>query len=391
MIEILSGAQELFEYTRNLRRDFHRHPELGFEEVRTSGIVANELIDLGLDVKTAVARTGVVGLLDSGKAGPTILLRFDMDALPVTEENDKDYSSKNPGVMHACGHDGHTSIGLTVARLLCQHRDKISGKVKFAFQPAEEGWGGAERMVLEGVLRNPKVDLAMGLHLWNDKTIGWMGIPQGPIMGASDTFTITIKGKGGHGAVPNRVVDPVLAAGQVINGVQTIVSRNISPLESVVISITTLKGGKAFNVIPSEVELQGTIRTYKPRIRDLVLERFRQVVHGACNTVGCMAEIDIRSITPAVFNDYEIAKQIQAVAEELFGKESVDKEYRTMGAEDFSYIMKEVPGCFILLGSANPEKGLDYPHHHPKFDFDEDVLPYGVALLTASTIKLGKR
>ena len=387
---ILSEAQDQFEYTRSLRRDFHQHPELGFEEVRTAGIIARELSELGLDVKTEIARTGVVGLLDSGKPGPTILLRFDMDALPVMEENETDYKSQNPGVMHACGHDGHTSIGLTAAKLLCGHRDELQGKVKFAFQPAEEGWGGAERMVLEGVLRNPQVDIAMGLHLWNDKPIGWMGIPQGPIMGASDVFTITIQGKGGHGAVPNRVVDPVLAAGQVITGVQTVISRNVSPLESAVISITTLKGGKAFNVIPSQIELQGTIRTFKPEIRDLVLERFRQVVHGSCNTVGCMADINIRSITPAVFNDYAIARQVQEIAREIFGKDAVDKEYRTMGAEDFSYIMREVPGCFILLGSANSEKGLDFPHHHPKFDFDEDVLPHGVALITAATLRLSK-
>jgi amidohydrolase len=389
MDKILRAAHDLFVYTRDLRRDFHKHPELGFEEKRTAGIVADTLIDLNLEVVTGVARTGVTGLLETGRPGPNILLRSDMDALPITEENDTPYASTNPGVMHACGHDGHTAIGLTVARLLTQHKDELCGTVKFAFQPAEEGWGGAERMVLEGVLRNPKIDLAMGVHLWNDKPIGWMGIPQGPIMGASDVFTVKIKGKGGHGAVPDRVIDPILATGQIITALQTVISRNVSPLESAVISITGLQsGGKAFNIIPSEVEMRGTIRTFKPLVRELVIERFHQVIHGAANTVGCMAEINVRSITPAVTNHYEIAAQVQDVAVSLFGTEAVDKEYRTMGAEDISYIMREVPGCFMLIGSANATKGLDMPHHHPQFDFDEDVLPNAVALLTAATLRL---
>ncbi len=391
MQNILQAAQELFEYTRDLRRDFHKHPELGFEEKRTAKIVAETLSELGLEVKTGIARTGVTGLLETGRTGPNILLRSDMDALPVTEENNIPFASQNPGVMHACGHDGHTAIGLTVARLLVKYREKLCGRVKFAFQPAEEGLGGAERMVLEGVLRNPKIDLALGVHLWNDKPIGWLGIPQGPVMGASDVFTIKIKGKGGHGAVPDRVVDPILATGQIITALQTVISRNVSPLESAVISITGLQsGGKAYNVIPSKVELRGTIRTFKPLVRELVIERFHQVIHSAANTVGCVAEINVRSITPAVTNHYEIAAQVQDTAQQLFGSEAVDKEYRTMGAEDMSYIMREVPGCFMLIGSANAAKGLDMPHHHPRFDFDEDVLPNAVALLTAATIRLSK-
>ncbi len=384
----LSTAQNLFETTRALRRDFHQHPELGFEEKRTAAIVAQHLTDLGFDVKTGVARTGVIGVLEGRQPGPVILLRFDMDALPLTEENETEYASQNPGVMHACGHDGHTAIGLTVANILAQNRDQFTGTVKFAFQPAEEGWGGAERMVLEGLLRNPKVNIALGLHLWNDQPLGWIGIPRGPIMGASDIFTVKIRGKGGHGAIPDRVLDPVLATGQVITAIQTVISRNVSPLESAVISITAVNGGSAFNIIPAEIELKGTIRTFKPYVRELVIERFRQVIHGAANTVGCQAEIKIRSITPAVINDDDLARSVQETATALFGAEAIDRDYRTLGAEDMSYIMREVPGCFILMGSANAEKGLDFPHHHPRFDFDEDVLPGAVALLTAATIQL---
>jgi amidohydrolase len=268
MTDYLAEANELFEYTRQLRRDFHAHPELGFQEVRTAGVVASELKDLGLEVTPRIAETGVVALLEGNKAGPVVLLRFDMDALPITEETGAEYASQTPGIMHACGHDGHTAIGLTVARLLRNHRRELAGTVKLVFQPAEEGLGGAERMVAEGVLENPRPDLALSLHIWNDSPLGWLGIVKGPVMAASEVFTVTITGKGGHGALPHLAVDPVLAAAHTITAVQSIVSRNVPPLKSGVVSFTALSGGEAFNVIPNTVQLKGTIRTFEQGVRE---------------------------------------------------------------------------------------------------------------------------
>ena len=273
MPNYLLEAETLFPYTQTLRRDFHQHPEIGFQEVRTASIVARELRELGLEVSTGIAETGVVAMLEGERPGPTALLRFDMDALPVTEETGAEYASLTPGVMHACGHDGHTAIGLTVARLLHAHRDELAGTVKLVFQPAEEGLGGAKRMVAEGVLANPRPDLSLALHLWNDKPFGWIGVTPGPAMAASGRFQITITGSGGHGAAPHLTHDPVVAAAQIITALQTIVSRNVRPLDSAVVSVTAIEAGDAFNVIPSTAVLKGTFRTYRPEVEALLKAR----------------------------------------------------------------------------------------------------------------------
>jgi amidohydrolase len=267
MVNIVDEANELFDYTQDLRRDFHRHPELGFKEIRTANIVNKELSNMGLEVKTGVGQTGVVALIEGKNPGPVVLIRFDMDALPIKEETNADYASTNPGVMHACGHDGHVAIGLTVARLLNKHRSEFSGTVKLVFQPAEEGLGGAEWMIRDGVLQSPQPDFALALHVWNEKPVGWIGIVPGPVMAAADTFSIKILGKGGHGAVPNLCNDPILAAAQVVNLLQGIVSRNVSPLKSAVVTVASIHGGEAFNVIPPDVELKGTLRTFEPLMR----------------------------------------------------------------------------------------------------------------------------
>jgi amidohydrolase len=384
MPDFFREAQDLFEYTRELRRDFHRHPEMGFQEVRTAGIVARELNSLGLEVTTGIGKTGVVGLLEGDKPGAVILLRFDMDALPINEETGAEYASQNPGVMHACGHDGHTAAGLAVARLLRMHREELSGAVKLVFQPAEEGLGGAQGMIAEGILENPKPDRVLGMHLWNERPVGWLGISDGPVMAAAEIFQLRLAGKGGHGALPNLAIDPVVAAAQVINGLQTIASRNVSPLQSAVISITMVRAGETFNVIPATAELQGTIRTFEPEVRQQVLERFRQIVHGVGSALGCEVEIDLRSLTPAVINDPEIASQVRQTANHLLPQCPIEAAYRTMGSEDFAFVMQKIPGCFIFVGSANPERGLDASHHHPRFDFDEAALPNAVALMAAS-------
>ncbi len=264
MNDFLAEAQALFEYTQSMRRDFHAHPELGFQEVRTAGIVTRELTALGLEVHPGVGGTGVVALLEGSKPGPVVLVRADMDALPIHEETGASYASQNEGVMHACGHDGHTAVLLTVAKMLTAHRNEFSGTVKFMFQPAEEGMGGAEKMLESGILDNPKVDVALALHVWNEKPVGWIGISSGPAMAGAEIFKIKVVGKGGHGAVPHLAVDPILAAAQIVSALQGIVSRNIAPLQTAVVSVCTIHGGETFNVIPPAVEMTGTIRTFEP-------------------------------------------------------------------------------------------------------------------------------
>ena len=390
MNKIAKQAQELFPYTQMLRRDFHMHPELGFQEVRTAGIVANELRDLGLEVHTGIAETGVVALVKGQHPGPVLLVRFDMDALPVQEETGAEYASQTPGIMHACGHDGHTAIGLTVARILNAHRNQIHGTVKLVFQPAEEGIGGAKRMVEEGVLENPRPDSTLALHLWNVKPLGWLGIAPGPLMDASETFGITITGKGGHGASPHKTADPLYAAAQIVTALQSIVSRNVPPLETAVVSVTSIHSGTTFNVIPQTAELQGTIRTFNPEIRKKVLSRFREIATGVADALNCTAEVQIEDVTPAVINDPEITHRVQQVAQQLFPDAKIDTDARTMGSEDMAFMMEDIPGCYFFIGSANSARGLDAAHHHPRFDFDESALTTGAALMSAVVLDLLK-
>lgn len=390
MPDFIKEAEDLFEYTRALRRDFHMHPELGFQEVRTAGIVAKELNQLGLEVSTGIAETGVVAMIEGGKPGPVVLCRFDMDALPITEETGAEYASTNPGVMHACGHDGHTAIGLTVARLLQQHREDLSGTVKLVFQPAEEGLGGAERMVKEGVLDGPRPDYSLSLHLWNEKPYGLIGVTPGPAMAAAESFEITLTGKGAHGASPHQGIDPILAAAQVVTALQSIVSRNVRPLEAAVVSVTAIEGGTTHNVIPPAVRMKGTIRSYLPEVRELVHRRFGEIVKGVAASMGCEAEYVIFDITPAVVNDEKMAGHVQEVVKRLLPADGLETDYRTMGAEDMAYMMDDIPGCYFFVGSANDEKGLNYGHHHPKFDFDERALPKAAALMAAAAADLLK-
>ncbi len=396
MERLLEEARSLFEYTRALRRDFHMHPELGYQEIRTSTIVAQELEALGLEVQRGVAKTGVVALLEGSRPGPVILLRFDMDALPIQEETGVPYASQTPGVMHACGHDGHTAIGLTVARLLHAHRHELAGTIKLVFQPAEEGlcgeeMGGAERMIAEGVLENPRPNFALALHLWNEKPLGWLGIAAGPVMAGAEWFRIRVQGKGGHGAVPHLATDPLLAASHIVAALQSIVSRNVAPLQSAVVSVTMFHAGDAFNVIPQTAHLEGTIRTFEPQVRERVLQRFEEIVKNVSHAMGCQAEIQLRPVTPAVINDSNVAEQVQTVARRLLPQAELDtRPYVTMGAEDMGFVLQQVPGCYFFVGSANGERGLNHPHHHPRFDFDEEALPGAVALMAAAALQLGR-
>lgn len=376
-------AEKLSDYTISLRRDFHQHPELGYQEFRTAKIVAEELREMGIEALTGIAETGVVGLLDTGRKGAVVLLRFDMDALPILEETGAEYQSQNAGVMHACGHDGHTAVGLTVARMLARQREKLRGKVKFVFQPAEEGLGGAARMVKEGVLEDPRPDVVLGMHVWNEKPLGWFGISEGAVMSAAEVFRLSVKGKGGHGAIPHFAIDPILASGQIINALQSVVSRNVAPLDAAVVSVTSIHGGETFNVIPPKVEMQGTIRTMEADVREKVLERFSAIIHQTARAMGCEAEVETRLLTRSVVNHPDVTKRVREVARDLFPDAVVDERFRTMVSEDMSFIMQDIPGCFIFVGSANEKEGRNAPHHHPKFDIDEKALTMGAGLIAS--------
>ena len=385
----LAEASSLFEYSQQLRRDFHQHPELGFEEYRTAEIVNRELKTFGLDkIDTEFAKTGVVGLLKGDKPGPVLMLRFDMDALPITEETGAIYASQNPGVMHACGHDAHVAIGLTVAKILAAHKKELSGTVKFVFQPAEEGRGGAALMVEEGILENPKPDYILAAHVWNEKPFNWIGITPGPLMAGCERFQVVITGSGGHGASPQLTVDPVIAACHLVTALQTITSRNIAPLEHVVLSVTTIHGGTAFNIIPPKVEITGTIRTFTPEVRNTVITRFNEITERMSEAMGCTVETEIERITPAVKNDPEMTKRVYDIAAKLFPEADLVNNELTMGSEDYAYMVENIPGCYIFMGSGNKEKGWDSPHHHPHFNIDERVLMSSVALITASAYGL---
>ncbi|HEY44085.1 MAG TPA: amidohydrolase [Anaerolineae bacterium] len=371
-----------------LRRDFHRHPELGFQEHRTAGVVAEAMTDLDLEVHTGIAETGIVALMVGGKPGPTVLLRFDMDALPVQEETGAPYASTHDGVMHACGHDGHTAIGITVAKLLHEHRASLPGVVKFVFQPAEEGMGGAERMVAEGVLENPRPDYSLAMHLWNDKPRGWIGIKPGPIMAGAEMFEIVIRGKGGHGAAPHQAIDPVLAAAQITIALQSVVSRNVDPRKSAVVSVTQFQAGEAFNIIPSHAIIRGTIRTFTPEVRDLVLQRVEEVSRGVAKAMGCDTKIEITQLTPPVVNDHAVARMLKSLAESMFPEATIDTNEFTMGSEDMAFLMEGIPSAYLFVGSSDSSRNLDAPHHNPHFDFDEAVLPIASSLVAASAWRL---
>lgn len=368
--------RELIEWRRNI----HQYPELAYQEKRTSEIVARRLSEFGYPIQKNVAGTGVVGLLKGRGGGKTLLVRADMDALPVREENEVEYKSKNEGVMHACGHDGHTAILLMTAKKLMGEKN-LRGNIKFVFQPAEEGGNGALKMIEEGVLENPKVDGALGLHLWNNLPVGKVAITPGPILAAVDEFTLKIIGKGGHGAMPETTIDPIVTAGQAITALQTIVSRNVSPLETVVLTIGAIHGGTAFNVIANEVVMKGTVRTYSMKVRDEISKRFEEIVKGVTSAMGASYQLDYRQVCLPTVNDFSMTEFARRVAVEVVGEENIVVGERTMGGEDFSFFLNRVPGCFILVGSRNESKGFSHSHHSSRFNFDEEALGIGVEIM----------
>jgi amidohydrolase len=375
-----------------LRRDFHRHPELAHQEHRTAGIVAEHLQTLGLDeVRTGVGQTGVVGVLKGGRPGRTVMLRADMDALPLTEaDRGQAYQSVNHGTHHACGHDGHTAILLTTAELLVARRRDLPGTVTFVFQPAEERVGGAEGMLEDGALE-PRPDACFGLHLWNDLEVGRVDARAGPVYASADAFVITLSGPGGHAAMPHQVPDPVLASAQLIVAVQTLVSRDSPPMEPAVLTIGSVHGGTAPNIIPTRVELQGTLRVFEPALRERLLGRLREQVNCIASAFRVEAELRMTESCPACVNDADMSELVHSVAESVVGPPHVLAQTRTTGADDMSLFLEAVPGCYFFVGSANAGRGLSSPHHSPTFDFDERALDIGVQVLTSSALAFLER
>ena len=358
-----------------LRRDLHQNPEMAWAEHRTAARVVAFLEGAGLELRT-VATTGVLAT-SRGAEGRTVLLRVDMDGLPIQEQGDVPYASRVPGVMHACGHDGHTAMGAAAARVLAGRRP--GGTVRVLFQPAEEGESGAQRVIADGALEG--VDVALGIHLWNELPVGTIGVKAGPLMAAVDRLRVVVRGRGGHGGHPHRSADPVTAAAHVVVALQTIVAREVSPLQSAVVTLGAIHGGQAFNVIPDEVTLTGTVRTFDPELRRSMPERIRRIATGVAEALQCEAKVEVRPGNPAVVNDAAVAALARRAAARVVGDERVVEPEPTMGGEDMAVYFERVPGCFVFVGSANPARGLDQPHHSPRFDFDEEALAIGCEFL----------
>ena len=363
------------------RRSLHQRPELGFKEQLTAQFIAQKLQEWGIDHKTGIATTGIVATIASNYPGPVLAIRADMDALPVQEENDVPYCSQHDGIMHACGHDGHIAIALGTAYYLSQHREYFTGTIKIIFQPAEEGPGGAKPMIEEGVLKNPDVDAIIGLHLWNNLPIGTVGVRTGALMAAVECFRCTILGKGGHGAMPHQTVDSVVVSAQIVNALQTIVARNVDPIESAVVTVGELHAGTAQNVIADTARMKGTVRYFNPKLEGYFGKRIEQVIAGVCQSQGASYELDYWHLYPPVINNAQIAELVRSVASEVVETPAgIVPECQTMGGEDMAFFLQAVPGCYFFLGAANPAKDLAYPHHHPRFNFDETALGMGVEI-----------
>ena len=378
-IDPVSEAKKIEKEIIAWRRDFHMHPELKYEEERTSRIVEEHLREWGYSIK----RVGTGIIADIGEGEKTIALRADMDALPIQEENDVPYKSRIPGKMHACGHDAHTAMLLGAAKIIAAHRDELNGRVRLIFQPAEEGGNGAVKMIEGGALEG--VNAIFGFHVWMDLPSGLIGIREGPFLAGSGIFSGKIIGKGGHGASPHETVDPIPITAEAILALQTVTSRNVPPIETGVVSVTSIHGGAAFNVIPEEVEFKGTFRFFKPEIGELIQSRMREILDGVTKAHRAKYEISIKELTPPTINSREMADFARNVAQK-YGLRYGDVA-PTMGAEDFSFYLQKVPGAFLALGIRNEEKGIVYPHHHPKFDVDEDVLYIGTAMEVALALE----
>jgi amidohydrolase len=385
--KIKEKAKEIEADIIKIRHQIHKNPELSFEEYKTAELAAAEMKKLGFEVEENIFGTGVCATFINSRTedAKTLLIRADMDALPVQEKNNLDYKSQNDGVMHACGHDGHTSILIGTAYLLKELADEFDGNIKFLFQPGEETSGGADGMIKEGVLKNPNVDAALGLHLWGSTEEGVVEYKSGPFMASTDRFDLTIIGSGGHAARPHNTIDPIPIAAEIISSLQKIVSRRIDPLDSAVISIGNIVGGSTHNVIPDQVVLKGTVRSLRKEVREQLAEYIEKTIKKICEIYGAKYELDYIFGYPAVINDKKMTELLKSAAKKVLSSDRVrEKEKAEMGGEDFSYFALEVPSVFYFLGIA-PE-GEIINHHQSDFRFNDSVLKDGISVMAQTAV-----
>jgi amidohydrolase len=364
-----------------LRRDLHQHPELGFQETRTAGVVAERLRALGYTVRTGLGKTGVTGFLKGGRPGKTVLLRADIDALPIHEQTGAPYASQHPGAMHACGHDAHTAMALSAAEVLAAEAPALGGNLFFVFQPAEEILIGAPAMLQDGALDGVAADAAFAVHVMNRIPVGTIAVRSGPVMTSADKLGITVRGRGGHGANPHNAVDPVVAAAQVITALQTLVSRETPPLQPAVLSITMLKAGTAFNIIPDTVEMTGTLRCFDADLRATLLDSLKRTAEGIASALRCTAAVNNEFLTPAVLNDPTVTALARTVAAEVVGVDKVVEWEPLTGSDDVAYFWERVPGCYAFVGSGRTDGFPSAAGHNAKFDIDESCMAIGTEFL----------
>lgn len=380
---ILSEAKSIENWVVDIRRRLHQCPELLYELHETAGIVTEVLDGLGIPYQSGIAETGILATIGTGES-PCVMLRADMDALPIEEDVDVDFKSRNPGKMHACGHDCHTAMLLGAAKILKQQEAELKGTVKLCFQPAEEGGAGAKRMCDDGIMQNPKVDKVFGIHVWPMIPTGQLTGRPGPFLAAANSFRITVKGKGGHAAMPHLAIDPVTTSAQIVSQSQTIVSREQDPLEAAVISFTTIHGGSAFNVIPAEVVIEGTIRSLSTEGHQKLTKRLDSIAKAIAEAHHCEAEFEVTGEPyPVTSNDDELWSEVHTMGESVVGKGNFQTCAPMMGGEDFAFYGEFAKTCFVALGSGNEAKGCTFGLHHPKFKADESAFPIGTALHVA--------
>lgn len=387
---VLKKVDAYFDELVDIRRTLHKHPELSFEEVKTPAFIADYLEKLGVNVRRGVGGRGVVGTIKGGKPGPTVALRADFDALPIQEETGLPYQSTVPGVMHACGHDGHTATLLIIAKILMEHRQQLEGSVVLIHQFAEElAPGGAIAMIEDGCLDG--VDVIYGTHLWATMPAGEIGYRSGAFMAAADKFAVTIYGKGGHGAAPHETVDAVTVGASVVQQLQQIISRNVDPLESAVVTVASFQAGGPFNVIADKANLVGTVRTFKEDIQDMIIERMERTIKGVCDAAGATYAFAYDKGYPAVINHPKETDDLKNAAVAVVGEEHVAEMAPVMGGEDFAYYLHHVPGAFFFTGAGNEDEGIIYPHHHPKFMIDERSLTIAAKTLLTATLSYSQK
>ncbi|MGO8947901.1 MAG: M20 metallopeptidase family protein [Ktedonobacterales bacterium] len=392
--ELRSDVQRRRGALVELRRHFHQYPETAYEEHQTARTIASHLRSIGLEVTEDVAETGVVGLLrgesptETNGTARTLLVRADIDALPITEETGLEYASRVPGKMHACGHDAHIAIALVTAEVLASRRERLAGNVKFVFQPAEERIGGAARMIEEGVMRHPDVSAVIGLHIWSPTPVGDVVVQSGPFFASADEVHVRIRGRGGHGAMPHVNVDPIVAAAQFIMATQTLISREISPFNPAVVTFGSIHGGTAFNVIADEVELRGTVRAYDPLVREHLLRRLDEMARTTASSLRAEGASEVVRGCQACVNDPKVTELVHQSALATVGAKHIPtSDQRQSVSDDMALFLAAAPGCYFLVGAGNAAKGITAPQHSSHFEIDEDALPIGVEVMARASLE----